>query len=158
MTFTGAFLSNGLPFVHHRSTWQIPCWGQTVSEKLGGPLGRNWTLATWLSFCASGRSSSVSKHPVPSQSNDCSCRRGHLGLQVGRRRASLGSALALQGGCACLEPCRFPATAQISEPDGCSLQRSRALGSPQNHRAGATLACEQLGRAFAYVGAARVSA
>ena len=153
MTSTGAFLSNGLPFVHHWSTWQIPFWGHTVSEELGGPQAPDRPLAIWLSFCTSGCSWSVSRHPCLSKSNDCSCRWGHPGLQVARDRASLGS-LALQGGCAYSEPCRFQVTAvdlhvclrylqpqaEVSKPYGCSLQRAREFASPQNHSAGATLA------------------
>ena len=143
MTFAGAYLSNGLPFAHHGSTWQFPFWVQTVSEELGSAQGPDWPLAIWLSFCASGCSSSVSKHPFPNTSK-----------QVARRHASLDSSLSLQGGCTSLETCQFLVTAvhlhvflrylqlqaQISEPCGCSLQRAHAYASPQNHRAGATLA------------------
>ena len=108
----------------------------------------------WGHVASLETSSSVSKHPFSRKSNGFSCRWGHLGLQVARRRASLGSSLALRGGCAYLELCRFQVTsvhlhvcvrylqlqAQISEPYGCSLQCACACGRPQNHEAGAALA------------------
>ena len=44
-------------------------------------------------------SSRVSKHSFPSKSNYCSCRCGHLGLQVARRRGFTGLEAALQFAC-----------------------------------------------------------
>ena len=155
MTFAGAFLSSkGLPFV---STWQIPCWGHAVSQKLGGPRARNWPLAT------SGQRSSVSRHPFPCKSHACSCRWGHLGLQVARRRGFTGLKAALQfagffGLAGRLRlfgampipshihpsPCALALFAVASSYQhktcGCSMPLACAFRSPQNHRAKATLA------------------
>ena len=103
-----------------------------------------------------GLSSSVSRHPFSCKSHACSCRWGHLGLQVARRRGFTGLEAALQfaGFFGLAQRLRLFGAMPIPSHSGLSpwrllnlqlhahirLSYAGTFGSPQNHRAKAALA------------------